>query len=76
MGLTEYLLEKTSMGKKSSFNQQPNKKINEFCRSSDIGSNKSYESKNKTIGFMFFNSNVMLHIDEEKSRKVMLVDSN
>ena len=62
MGLTEYLINKMSLGKKGS-NQQSTKKINDFCRSGDSSSNKNSDSKNKTIGFMFFNSNVMLHFD-------------
>ncbi len=40
MGLTEYLINKMSLGKKGS-NQQSNKKINDFCRSGDSTSNKN-----------------------------------
>lgn len=61
MGLTEYLVGKMNFGKKGVSNQQSNKKINDFCRSGDSFSKN--ETKNKTIGFMFFNSNVMLNLD-------------
>lgn len=40
MGLTEYLINKMSLGKKGS-SQQSTKKINDFCRSGDSVSNKN-----------------------------------
>jgi hypothetical protein len=56
--------------------QQANKKINDFCNNDNSKAKKQSSTKNKTVGFMFFNSNLALNIDGDKKSKVLLVDSN
>jgi hypothetical protein len=63
MGLTEYLVAKINPSKKGSAGSGAAKKINDFCKSDNVKS-KTVEVKNKTIGFMFFNSSIMLNCDE------------
>jgi hypothetical protein len=62
MGLTEYLVGKINPSKKGGASSASTKKINDFCKSDSVKS-KTVEVKNKTIGFMFFNSNIMLNCD-------------
>lgn len=62
MGLTEYLVGKINPSKKGGAGLGTTKKINDFCKNDNL-KNKTTEPKNKTIGFMFFNSNIMLNCD-------------
>ena len=79
MDLTEYLINKINPMKKQTTTAQQNKKIHDFCKDTSKTKNLK-DSKNKTVGFMFFNSNLMLSLDgndkNDKGKKVMLVDSS
>jgi len=61
MGLTEYLITKLNLSKKGNNQAQKTKQnINDFCKSGSSNNKKIPTSKNKTIGFMFFNSNLAM----------------
>lgn len=77
MGITQHLINKINSGnKKYNTDQSKKKSTNDFF-SNETSKSKKLGTKGKTIGFLFFNSGVMLTLGNEgKNQKILINDSN
>jgi hypothetical protein len=65
MGITEHLVNKINSANKKYNTDQSKKKSNSDFFNSETSKSKKLGAKGKTIGFLFFNSGVMLALGNE-----------